>query len=143
MSTVLTKLLPLDNIKSKLHLSHCFHMKISIPLKNTLATSCLTTSNLPCFMDLTLQVPRKYCSLQCQTLLSPPDTPTNECCFHFGPAASFFLNLPVTALCSSPVAYGTPSELGSSSFSVKSFAFSYCPWGSPAKTLGMGCHFLL
>ena len=34
-----------------------------------LAISCLTTSNLPCFMDLTFQVPMQYCSLQHQTLL--------------------------------------------------------------------------
>ena len=30
----------------------------------TLAISCLTTSNLPWFMDLTFQVPLQYCSLQ-------------------------------------------------------------------------------
>ena len=30
----------------------------------TLAISCLTTSSLPWFMDLTFQVPMKYCSLQ-------------------------------------------------------------------------------
>ena len=30
----------------------------------TLAISCLTTSNLPRFMDLTFQVPMQYCSLQ-------------------------------------------------------------------------------
>ena len=36
----------------------------------TLAISCLTTSNLPWFMDLTLQVPIQYCSLQHQTLTS-------------------------------------------------------------------------
>ena len=35
----------------------------------TLAISCLTTSNLPLFMDLTFQVPVQYCSLQHQTLL--------------------------------------------------------------------------
>ena len=33
----------------------------------TLAISCLTTSNLPHFMDLTFQVPMQYCSLQPQT----------------------------------------------------------------------------
>ena len=35
----------------------------------TLAISCLTTSNLPWFMDLTFQIPMQYCSLQHQTLL--------------------------------------------------------------------------
>ena len=38
-----------------------------------LTISCLITSNLPCFMELTFQVPMHYCSLQHQTLLSPPD----------------------------------------------------------------------
>ena len=33
------------------------------------AISCLTTSNLPWFMDLTFQVPMQYCSLQHRTLL--------------------------------------------------------------------------
>ena len=37
-----------------------------------LTTSCLTTSSLPWFMDLTFQVPMQYCSLQHWTLLSPP-----------------------------------------------------------------------
>ena len=35
----------------------------------TLAISCLTTSNLPWFMDLTFQVPMQYSSLQHWTLL--------------------------------------------------------------------------
>ena len=35
----------------------------------TLAISCLTTSNLPWFMDLTFQVPMQYCSLHHWTLL--------------------------------------------------------------------------
>ena len=39
---------------------------------------CLTTSNLPWFMDLTFQVPMQYCSLQHWTLLSPPDISTTE-----------------------------------------------------------------
>ena len=42
----------------------------------TLAISCLTTSNLPWLMDLTFQVPMQYCSLQHQTLLLSPVTPT-------------------------------------------------------------------
>ena len=42
----------------------------------TLAISCLTTSNLPWFMDLTFQVPMQYCSLQHWTLLLSPVTST-------------------------------------------------------------------
>ena len=69
------------------------------------------------------QVPIQ-CSLQHQTLLILPDTSTaehqerNSC---FGPAASFLLELLLIALCSSPVAYWTPSSLGASSSNVISF----------------------
>ena len=41
--------------------------------------------------------------------------------FRFGPATSFFLELLVIALCSSPVANWTPSDLGGLSSSVISF----------------------
>ena len=37
--------------------------------------------------------PMKNCSLQHQTLLSPPDTSTTEHHFCFGPTSSFFLEL--------------------------------------------------
>ena len=84
----------------------------------TFAISCLTTSSLPGFMDLTFQVPMQYCSLQHQTLLPSPITSTAECCFCFGSTFSFFLEL---FLHSSPVAYWAPTDLGSSSFSVLSF----------------------
>ena len=36
----------------------------------TLAISCLTTSNLPWFVDLTFQVPMQHCSLQHRTFTS-------------------------------------------------------------------------
>ena len=84
----------------------------------TLAIACLTTSNLPWFMDLTFQVPMQYCSLQHQTLPLSPVTSTTGCCFCFGSIASFFLEL---FLHWSPVAYWAPTDLGSSSFSVISF----------------------
>ena len=42
----------------------------------TLAISYLTTFNLPWFLDLTLQVPIQYCSLQHRTLLPSPVTST-------------------------------------------------------------------
>ena len=84
----------------------------------TLAVSCLTTSNLPWFTDLTFQVPAQYCSLQHRTLLLLPVTSTAGCCFCFGSVSSFFLEL---FLHRSPVAYYSPTYLGSSSFSVVSF----------------------
>ena len=79
------------------------HFSSLIPkmLMFTLAISCLTTSKLPWPVDLTLQVHMQYCSLQHQTLLSPPDISTTEHHFHFGPDASFFLELLVIALLSS------------------------------------------
>ena len=50
----------------------------------TLAISCLTTSNLPWFMDLTFYVPMQYCSLQHRILLPSPVTSTTGWCFCFG-----------------------------------------------------------
>ena len=84
----------------------------------TLAISCLTTSNLPWFMDLVFQVPMQYCSLQHQTLLLSPVTSTTGCCFYFGSIPSFFLELFLHWF---PVVYWAPTDLGSSSFSVLSF----------------------
>ena len=84
----------------------------------TLAISCLTTSNLPWFMDLTVQVPMQYCSLQHQTLLPSPVTSTTGHCFCYGSISSFFLEL---FLHSSPVAYWAPTDLGSSFFSILHF----------------------
>ena len=71
----------------------------------TLAISCLTTSNLPWFMDLTFQVPMQYCSLQHRMLLLSPVTSTTGYCFCFGSIPSFFLEL---FLHWSPVAYWAP-----------------------------------
>ena len=84
----------------------------------TLAISCLTTSNLPWFMDLIFQVPMQYFSLQHQTLLPSPVTSKTGCCFCFGSVSSFFLEL---FFHWSPVACLAPTNLGSSSFSVLSF----------------------
>ena len=74
----------------------------------TLAISCLTTSSLPCFKDLTFHVP----------ILPSPVTSTTWHCFHFGSISSYFLEL---FLHSSLASYWEPADLGSSSFSVLSF----------------------
>ena len=87
-------------------------------LKFILAISCVTTSGLPWFMDLTFQVPMQYCSLQHGTLLLSPVTSTTGYCSCFGSIPSFFLEL---FLHWSPVAYWAPTDLGSSSFSIPSF----------------------
>ena len=107
----------------------------------TFAISWLTTFNLPGFMNLTFQVPMQYCYLQHWTLLLSPVISTTGCCFCFGSISSFFLEL---FLHWSPVAYWTPTDLGSSSFSVLSFClFQTIPWsrqgvgnGGRAQSLG-------
>ena len=58
------------------------------------------------------------CSLQHLALPPSPVTSTAGCCFCFGSISSFFLKL---VLYFSPVAYWTPTNLGSSSFSVLPF----------------------
>ena len=55
----------------------------------TLVISCLTTSNLPWFMDLPFQVPMQYCSLQHRTLLLSTVPSTTGYCFCFGSIPSF------------------------------------------------------
>ena len=104
----------------------------------TVAISCLTTSNLPWFMDLTFQVPMQYCSLLHWTLLVSSVTSTTGCHFCFGSIPLFFLEL---FLHWSPVAYLAPTDLGSSSFSV--LAFSRCSWGSQGRNTEVVCHSLL
>ena len=76
-----------------------------------LTISCLTTSNLPWFVDPAFQVPRQCCSLQHLILLLSPDTFTAEHCSCFGPATSFILGLLIVLLPLSPVAYWTPLDL--------------------------------
>ena len=85
----------------------------------------------------------QYCSLQHWTLLLSPITSTTEHCFYFGQTASFFLELLVIALCSSPVPYWTPPDQGAHLLMSYLFAFSYCTWGSQGKNTGVGYHFIL
>ena len=84
----------------------------------TLVISCLT-AKWPWFTDLTFQLPVQYCFLQHQILLPSPVTSITGCFvgffffFCFGSVFSLFLH-------SSPLAYGAPTNLGSSFFSVLS-----------------------
>ena len=87
----------------------------------TLVISCLNTSNSFWFMDLAFQVLMQYCSSQPWTLISPPETSTTQHPFCYGPAPLFCLKLLIIALCSSPVEYWTPSDLGGSSSTIISF----------------------
>ena len=118
------------------------HFSSLIPRMSTftLAISCLTTSNLPWFMDLTFQFPMQYCSLQHQTLLLSLVTSTAGYYFCFGSIPSFFLEL---FLHWSPVAYWAPTDLGSFLSVSYYFASSYCSWGSQGKNTEVVCHSLL
>ena len=100
----------------------------------TLAISCLATSNLPWFMDLTFQVPMQYCSLKNRTLLLSPVTSTTGYCFCFGSLPSFFLEL---FLYGSPVAYWHLPTWGAPLSVSYHFAFSYYSWGSQGKNTGL------
>ena len=108
----------------------------------SLAISCLTTSNVPWFMDLTFQVPTQYCSWQHQTLLPSPVTSTTGHCFCFCSVSSFFLEL---FLHHSPVVYWAPTNLGSSFFSVISFCLFILFMGFSRQEYwsGLVCHSLL
>ena len=75
----------------------------------------LTYLWLKWFIDLAFQVPMDYCSLQHQTLLSPPGTSKTECRFCFGPFSSFFLEL--SCFFDDPMDVGNS---GSSAFSKSS-----------------------
>ena len=106
----------------------------------TLAISCLATSNLPWFMDLTFQISMQSCSLQPWTLLLLPVTSTTGYCFCFGSLPSFFLEL---FLYWSPEVYGHLPTWGSHLSVSYPFAFSYCSWGSQVKNTEVVCHSLL
>ena len=105
----------------------------------TWQVSCLTTSSLPWFMDLTFQVPIQCCYLQHWILLSSPDTSTAECHIHFGPPTSFILGRWVILLCSSPGAYWTTSDLGTHLLVSYLFGLLYSSWGSHSKYTGVVC----
>ena len=106
----------------------------------TLAISCLTTSNLPWFVNLTFQVPMQYCSLQHQTFLLSPVTSTAGYYFCFGSTPSFFLEL---FLLWSPVAYWAPNDLQSSSFGILSFCLFILFMGFSRQEYWSACHSLI
>ena len=106
----------------------------------TLAIFCLTTTNLPWFMDLTFQVPMQYCSLHHWILLLSPGTCTAGYCFCFGSIPSFFAEL---FLHWSPVASWAPNDWGVPLLVSSHFAFSCCSWGSQGKNTEVACQSLL
>ena len=86
----------------------------------TLAISSFSTSNLPWFMDLTVQVSMPYCSisLDFSFITSHIRSWAFFFFFCFGSISSFFLEL---FLHSSPVVYWALTDLGISSFNVLAF----------------------
>ena len=106
----------------------------------TFVISCLTTSNLPWFTELTFQVPMQYCSLQHQTLLPSSVTSTTGCCFCFGSVSSFFLEL---FFHWSPSPYWVPTNLGFHLSASYIFAFSCSSWGFQGKNTEVTCHSIL
>ena len=105
----------------------------------TLAISCLTTSSLPGFMDLTPQVPMQCCSLQHHALLLPPGLSTTGPCFRFGSASSP-LWIYLYALLQEHVRHLPIWEVHPSA--SYSFAFSCYSWGSQGKNTELVFHFL-
>ena len=94
---------------------------------------CLTTSNLPSFMNQTFQVPMKYHSLQHHTLLLSIVISTVRCFFflwlhlflyidfqkHIGPQPTWRVDFSVSYL----------------------FGFSYCSWSFQSKNIERVFHF--
>ena len=106
----------------------------------TLATSCLITSNLPWFMDLTFQVPMQYCSLQHWTSLPSPVTTG---LIHNWVLFVLWLDLFILSGFISPLfssSIWAPTNLGSPLSVSYLFAFSYCSWGSQGKNAEVVCH---
>ena len=113
----------------------------------TLAISCLTTSYLPWFMDLTFQVPMQYCSLQHWTLLPSPGTSTTGVVFALALSlhslwSYFSIDFHCIQMGICP-AYWAPTDLGSSSFSVLSFCLFILLMGSQGKNTEVVSHPLL
>ena len=147
-SFVAIPLLPWDSRpwSSELNSPVPVHFSSLIPKTSMfiLTIYCLTTSNLPWFMDLRLQVPMQYCSLQHRILLSSPDISVTECHFCFGPATSCFLGLLVVLLSSSPVAYGGMLSTQETHLLVSYlFVLLYSSGGSHSKYTWVVYHSLL
>ena len=124
--------------------TYSIHFSSLIPKmsKFNLAISCLTTSNLPWFVDLTSHVSMQYCSLQHQASLSPQGTSTTELVLLW---PSHFLLSGAVSSCPS-LFPGSILNIfwpwGSHLLVSYIFAFVYCPWGSCGNNTGVVCHSL-
>ena len=106
----------------------------------TLAISCLTISNMPCFMDITLQVPMQDFSLKHWTLLLSPALSTTGWIFCFRSIPSLFLEL---FFHWSPVAYWALLTRGVHFSMSYISALSFCSWDSQGKNTEVVCQSLL
>ena len=116
-----------------------------------LAISCLTTSNLLWFTDLTFQVSIHVVlySIRLAFHHQPQPQPQLRVITALGQMLLsfwyFFLAILVNVRPSPSVAYWTSSILGEGARLPESClsAFSYCSWGFHGKNTGVGCHSLL
>ena len=106
----------------------------------TLAIPCLTTSNLPWFMDLTFQVPMQYCSYSIGLYFHHLSHAQLSVVFALAPSLRSVLELFIHW---STVAFWLLLTWGVHLSVSCLFAFSYCSWGSQDKNIVMVCHSLL
>ena len=109
-------------------------------LTSSLAISCVTTSNLPWFMDLIFQVLMHSALYSIGPCFYHQSHAQLGVVFDLAPSHSFFLEL---FLHCSPVTYWVPTDLGSSSFSVLSFCLFILFIGFSSKNTEVACHSLL
>ena len=105
----------------------------------SLATSCLSTSNLTWFMD-PFQVPMQYCSFTALDLCSITSHIHNRVLFLLAPSLHSFWSSLSTDL---QYHIGHLPTWGVSLSVSYHFAFSYCSWGSQGKNTEVVCHSLL
>ena len=132
-----------DIVVLELNVSIPIHFISLIPkmLMFILAISCLTTSNLPCFMDLTFHVLMQYFCLNIKLYFHHQIQPQLGVVSALAPPLhSFFLQF---FLHSAPVEYSAPTDLGAHLSVSYLFAFSFCSWGSQGENAEVVCHSLL
>ena len=118
------------------------HFSSLIPnvLMFTLATFCLTTSNLPWFIDLIFQVPMQYCSLQLRLYIHHETHPQLSIVSALAqPLHSFWSHF-----CFLPQLHiGYLQTWGAYLPLLYLFDFSYCSWDSWGKNTEVVFHSLL
>ena len=92
----------------------------------TLAIPCLTTSNLPWFMDLTFQVPMQYCSYSIGLYFHHLSHPQLSVVFALAPSLRSVLELFIHW---STVAFWAPTDLGEFIFQCPIFLPFHAVYG--------------